>query len=1187
MPSGQGPKSTMESGSNPILDANMRALARTSPGAVTAIAGSTPRAGMAWTCARGADGESVAVATLDEVILSGPAAGRVVPRALCSQRDPLGEARDLTRDVKVAQNPVVVVIGFGVGHHVAELCTRMGRSGLVVVLETDVPLLRSVMERVDCTRWLNAGNLLLFTDPADEGAMAQALLGLDPMLAMGVQIVDHPPSLPRIGAARGEFVDRFTALVRAVRMNVVTTMVQTEATLRNLTQNLDHYALGLGVQGWQGLARGKPALLIAAGPSLAPALDLLAARPHLRDEFVVIAVQTVLKTLLARGIKPHIVTALDYHEISGRFYEGLKASDVEGVTLVVEPKVNPVVPASWPGPRSSVRCTGDLFLDELLGPLARPMGRIQPGATVAHLNYYLARFLGCDPVILVGQDLGFSDGQYYSDRAAIHDTWACELSEVRTLEMFEWERIVRMRPQLTRVTDTLGRSIYTDEQMHTYLVGFQRAFKEDAARGLTTLDASGAGVRKQHAEPVDLAAALGQYASRGVETLGWAASAGAGAGGSGDAGKIEAARGEALAERVRTIARDARTIAARSRETRDLLERMLTLQHDQKRVGELIARVERLRDEVVALQPAFGLIERLNQTGAFNRHRADRAIYIESDLDALGVQKAQIERDITNVRWVGDAGEALARLLDDALTALRGGARVTRDPLPEPSPTGDLPGRRHRVWGLVSLRPGFAGLGQRREHAHGVQCLRGVIARLRRCEELEGVCVLSEEPERLAREVFGTSPVPAPVRFMKARWRGLSQGLLRSGRALAPHCWRGGLAGLTVYDEALDAWSMHRACADLNADAALVVGDDWTLFDPALSDALIARYRESPTGHRLTFSQAAPGLAGCVLATSLLHDLARSRERAGVHASIGGVLSYYPTVPTPDPIAKSSCVRVAPAVRDALVRVIPDLPGRTLWIGHALMRANIDPTTASAEDIARALDEHARVAGDPPAPGTAMIDATGLRAAFTGSLPTLDQTAVTVHAGRAPLEAIESLMDALRTRARAGWIHLRVDLDRTPDEVLALFAQGVDVLSVDLHGASAATFSAVTGRDGEAFTRTQDNLALLLKLRLRSEPCGDEEGPGALGGFTPWVVPRLARCDAVMEEIDGWYDQWVRVCGHAIIDPPTAAATLRGRGRIKAFTAPALAGRRRALDHAVLILDGAGVSALASTEAGT
>ena len=70
---------------------------------------------------------------------------------------------------------------------------------------------------------------------------------------------------------------------------------------------------------------------------------------------------------------------------------------------------------------------------------------IPPGATVAHLSVSLAEFLGCATVVLVGQDLGFTDGLYYCPGTAVHRVWDAELSPWNTLEMMEWQRIARMR----------------------------------------------------------------------------------------------------------------------------------------------------------------------------------------------------------------------------------------------------------------------------------------------------------------------------------------------------------------------------------------------------------------------------------------------------------------------------------------------------------------------------------------------------------------------------------------------------------------------------------------------------------------------------------------------------------------------------------------------------------------------
>src|SRR5690606_27993706 len=146
-------------------------------------------------------------------------------------------------------------------------------------------------------------------------------------------------------------------------------------------------------------------------------------------------------------------------------------------------------------------------------------GAIRSGATVAHLAHYLARHLGCDPVALIGQDLGFTDGQYYAAGAAIHEVWACELNEFVSLELLEWHRIVRSRGILHRVQDVLGRPIYTDEQMATYLAQFERDFLADTSAGLRVIDATEGGVRKAHTTLMTLAAFLREFATAPLPAL--------------------------------------------------------------------------------------------------------------------------------------------------------------------------------------------------------------------------------------------------------------------------------------------------------------------------------------------------------------------------------------------------------------------------------------------------------------------------------------------------------------------------------------------------------------------------------------------------------------------------------------------------------------------------------------------
>lgn len=1158
------------------LQQNLLALAATDP-ALAGLLERTPARMDVSFAPSAVGGEAEPTAVIEEWGMQG-----VIQRALASRRDPMLEARRLVERIDIREHAAVVVTGFGLGYHVAELARRMGKTGVLFVFEPDLALLRAVFERIDCSAWLRGSNVIFLTDPADDAAMAARCEGLEGVLAMGLAVLEHPPSQPRLGEQAISFITRFTRVFQAVRTTVITTMVQTDATLRNLTQNLDLYATAGGIKTLRDRLKGRPAIVVSAGPSLERNIEQLA-RPGVAERFCIIAVQTVLKPLLARGIRPHFVTALDFHQISRRFYEGLTAEGVDGVTLVVEPKVNPAVPLAWPG---AVRCSSDPFLDRLLGPeLAPAHGEIASGATVAHLAYYLARHMGCDPVVLVGQDLGFTDGQYYSANAAIHNVWAGELNEFNTLEMLEWERIVRMRPLLRRLQDQQGRPIYTDEQMNAYLVQFQREFQADAGRGLSVIDATEGGVSKAGATASTLREVVDRVLMMPVsEPVGERLAS---------ADDLLKRRGDdpqkrralrAVCERLREVRQSVWSVAKLSTETAGLLGQMLEHHQDQARVNTLIGRVDGIRDRVLAMDPAFGLVQHLNQTGGFNRARADRKIMLameNRELTPLDEQRQRIERDKRNVEWLADAADALGTILDEAAVAAGGGAKRTREPTVQGEQLEHAGAVRTpfrgRLAALVSFDHERSGLGIERDLDRpligGRSAVRLTLERLGRCRRLDAVIVLARDVEAARRAVRGIN-LPMPMHIEQADDPvAFDHRTMRAARLLAADGWRGGLGNFSVYDEALWPAAGAAALARHEFDAGMIVGADWSLVDPALCDKVLDRYREDPQVHRFTFSQAAPGLAGCVLDRESLSQLAAGRANAGSFASIGGMLGYVPTTPLMDLIAKSMCVEVSPAVRDGVVRCVLDSPKQAEIVLRALQNAGLDPATADAERITAALRAAAE-AGELTQPrhlrvqvldadGRA-IDAERLRLELGRWQPALGEMAVTLEAapGRETLDHPEwdRLAEMVRG-AGAGLLHVRTGLRTRMAGVERLLTIDPEIVSVDLVAEDAATYAALTGLD--VYAAVRENFGRLLS--------GRRAAPG--GVFSPWVVPRLTRCDAVYGQIESFFDRHLLGLGWAVIDPLPAA---RAGERIGPLPLPALANLRRGIKEVRITPGGAG-----------
>jgi hypothetical protein len=1196
-----------------ILERNLRALSIASPKAAERIRQTPPRADLRFETSP--DAHVVGIETLPPAQPNAPAR----ERALCSLRRPLEEARAIVASVDIASSPGLVALGFGMGYHVALLAHTLRRSGILLCFEPDLGLLRAVLERVDHSAWIRQSNFALLTEPSDQTLISESVKGSEGIFTLGSALVEHPACRARLGSTLDTFASSFTHVLRAVRTSVVTTLVQSETTLRNLLMNTEHYVSCPGIDDLHNLAQGRPAIVVSAGPSLARNVELLAT-PGLRDRVIIIAVQTVLKDLLARGIKPHFVTALDHHEISKRFYEGLTAKQVEGITLIVEPKANPAILDSFPGP---IRCVRDDWAEDLLGPRhTSPHARIQPGATVAHLAYSLARHLGCDPVILIGQDLGFTDGQYYASGAAIHNTWAPELGEFNTLEMMEWQRIARSKKLLRKLTDQSGRPIYTDEQMATYLVQFEQLFSADDIKGLTTIDATEGGVAKRHTRAMTLKDALAHVGALPTSTH------------PPTQHQIPLSLPTPTRRRNETNIADARTrltqtrqevfrIAHLSRQAKNLLQEMLRAYPDHQRVNTLIRKVEPITREVATLSRGFAIINHANQVGVLNRFKADRAIAMEADLSPIDRQHRQIERDLDNVSRIADAAENVERLLDAALGVFQGKPKLTRDltPLSTPTPTptsspttGPIttkptPNPTPRTVAIIPVDCDRSSLGTRRRLSDPVagplNALHLTLARLARSTHLSCALLLTPEPDRLRQLLGQHTPKGLKITILSVDPDALAarRDRVAAARLFSPSSWRGGIANLTVYDELLHPRQLARAMAEAHADAALLLGPDWCLVDPALCDALIERHAEHPGGTRVTFTQAAPGIAPCLLARTLVDELATRQDDAQWLATIGASLGYIPIAPQSDPIAKTCCIPVDPLLRDLPGRAILDLPASRHALLPILASLGADATRASTTDLVRALAERFEVA--PAGPQHLTLElctgrlTSGLRNAWLrGRDDVAERPPIQTHAALSIIsQALKAnpalaltlagagdplrhpqLLDILAGARALGCraIHLRTDLLTDTHTLDTLLTAAPDVISVDLMANSRQTYRTIMGVD--RFDEVTRTMTELLERRnttasMATASSGGASGSGGGGGGLPrvWVVPRITRCDATIAEIEPFYDHWLMVAGACVIDPLPSDADA---GRVQPLALPLQARTRRAREQALILSDG-------------
>ncbi len=156
---------------------------------------------------------------------------------------------------------------------------------------------------------------------------------------------------------------------------------------------------------------GLPGIAVSTGPSLKYSFDFLRAA---QNKAVIACSDSSLKILLNEGITPHFVGCIERVPETSLLFDQLPV--LNNSYLVSAPFLWPETIKKYPGPRiNMMRGVGQM-------PWFFPYCTMyQTGNSVSHLLYVLLHELGCQPIMLVGQDLSFDRHSHKSHVDGIPD----------------------------------------------------------------------------------------------------------------------------------------------------------------------------------------------------------------------------------------------------------------------------------------------------------------------------------------------------------------------------------------------------------------------------------------------------------------------------------------------------------------------------------------------------------------------------------------------------------------------------------------------------------------------------------------------------------------------------------------------------------------------------------------------
>ncbi len=315
--------------------------------------------------------------------------------------DVLSESQDILKDIEINENTTIhCIYGIGLGYQIDEFIQN--GKGKVIVYEPDIEAMYFVFSTVDFSDNLKNDRLYFASDYKEFNSMLFSLFRYKSNVTfsyLDYYKLYHKEEIDIFKEYLQKEVDivdhNYSYQVRNIYYFFKSTLHNISKKYKNpmLTDYKDKY-------------KNKPAIIVSAGPSLHKNLDTL---KKYKDNALIFCVGTALRTLCSNGIVPDFVNVIERNNTKVH-YDVKEAKDI---IFIAEPYTQS---AYLDLNFKQFLTTSSLETDDarwFLEIANKELVDFETKGTVAYHAIYSAYYLGCNPIILIGQDLAYSDGQCY------------------------------------------------------------------------------------------------------------------------------------------------------------------------------------------------------------------------------------------------------------------------------------------------------------------------------------------------------------------------------------------------------------------------------------------------------------------------------------------------------------------------------------------------------------------------------------------------------------------------------------------------------------------------------------------------------------------------------------------------------------------------------------------------------
>ena len=340
-----------------------------------------------------------------------------------SKYNPLQTVKELIQNIEYNKETIFIIIGYGFGYVLDRLLEKIGNKIHAIVIEPNKEFLEEQNKIIPVEKYTTYTNIKII-DGESWGTLKETFdRQIDFDFLYNTRIIMH--------YAYEEMYPIFLKELFLVIKEIRDAKILYQSTnkklgklfMGNIIKNVPYIAKGLDFRQHKDKYANIPALIVSAGPSLDKNI-------HLIKNFngIILTGGRSLSAVLEQGVKPDYLVSIDASPIS---FDTLKDNKTNDIPLIAALQVNPQIVENNQAPQyffNSPEISKELLgIDLPLLPLA---------GSVATLCLSTAHYMGCNPIIFIGQDMAFTGQKLHAGSCTIDN-------ELDSVDKYRGTRLIK------------------------------------------------------------------------------------------------------------------------------------------------------------------------------------------------------------------------------------------------------------------------------------------------------------------------------------------------------------------------------------------------------------------------------------------------------------------------------------------------------------------------------------------------------------------------------------------------------------------------------------------------------------------------------------------------------------------------------------------------------------------------